>query len=203
MAADTRDPTPSSSPTQPTSWPAFSPNPPASSTQLNSPPSPPASANLIPGGTANTAGGHSTRPATLVDAFKTIKVEDLTEVHKKPCVREALMVGIAGGFGIGGARGIFGSTVFSACNFATLSFIVLSAGMYEFCQRKRQLEMNSIKRATEIMERKKIEKEKEMEGKREERRKRREGEERRKERESRGGSRSQDGGGNKGSWKFW
>ena len=45
----------------------------------------------------------------------------------------------------------------------------MSAGAYEFCQRKRMLEMAGIRRANEIMEQKKIE----LEGKREAERKRR------------------------------
>lgn len=46
--------------------------------------------------------------------------------------------------------------------------------MHEYCQRKRQLEMQGMKRAAEIVDRKKIEKEKQAEAARTERRRRKE-----------------------------
>ncbi|MCJ1311018.1 hypothetical protein MMC25_004688 [Agyrium rufum] len=61
----------------------------------------------------------------------------------------------------------------------------MSCGSYEFYQRKRQLEIGGMKRATEIMEKKKAERERQMDETRRLRRVRREDEERRKEAESR------------------
>jgi hypothetical protein len=43
-----------------------------------------------------------------VEAAKLIKLEEFKEVHKKPCVRDALLTGIVGGFGVGGIRAILG-----------------------------------------------------------------------------------------------
>lgn len=66
---------------------------------------PPQNANLMAGGTENTAGGQ-TKEIGLGDAIEAIKLEDFTVIHKKPCVRDALMVGIGAGFGVGGVRAL-------------------------------------------------------------------------------------------------
>ena len=68
-----------------------------------SPVSAPENANEIPGGATNTAGGR-VREATILDGLKSIKLHDFREVHTKPCVRDAFLVGIAGGFAVGGVR---------------------------------------------------------------------------------------------------
>lgn len=39
-------------------------------------------------------------------------IGDLKTVHKTPCARDAFMLGIASGFGIGGVRGIWGGTYY-------------------------------------------------------------------------------------------
>lgn len=66
---------------------------------------PPQNANMMPGGTENTAGGQ-TKEIGLGDAIESIKMEDFTVIHKKPCVRDALMVGIGSGFGVGGLKAL-------------------------------------------------------------------------------------------------
>ena len=116
MAGDTRDSqsstsTPSSAPstasqTASSQWPAFNPTS-SQSLASDTTSSPPVSANLIPGGATNTAGG-SLREVSFRDALRSIRLEELKEVHKKPCVRDALLVGIAGGFGVGGIRAVLG-----------------------------------------------------------------------------------------------
>ena len=67
----------------------------------------PDNANDLPGGTLNTAGGRP-RNATLLDALNSVRLRDFTEVHKKPCVRDALLPGIGAGFAVGGVRAIMG-----------------------------------------------------------------------------------------------
>jgi cytochrome c oxidase assembly protein subunit 20 len=75
--------------------------------------SPPQSANALPEGSGqNTAGGRE-RPPAITDAVKTIKLEDFKKVHMYPCVRESLLMGIGGGFGIGGIRALWGGMLFS------------------------------------------------------------------------------------------
>ena len=67
----------------------------------------PENANALPGGGLNTAGGR-VQEASIIDAAKSIQLSDFKEVHKKPCVRDALMTGIGVGFGAGGLRSILG-----------------------------------------------------------------------------------------------
>ena len=88
MAADTREDTIKKTPT-----------PSASSSKENKP-DPDAAANATVLATGKDVG--------VVDVLKTIKLSELKEVHKKPCVRDSLLTGIGGGFGIGGIRAIWG-----------------------------------------------------------------------------------------------
>jgi cytochrome c oxidase assembly protein subunit 20 len=70
--------------------------------------SPPESANALPAGSGqNTAGAHEP-PPTLAEAIKTVRLQDFKQVHMYPCVRESLLMGIGGGFGLGGVRALFG-----------------------------------------------------------------------------------------------
>jgi hypothetical protein len=44
----------------------------------------------------------------LSDAIKTVHIQDFKQVHMYPCVRESLLMGIGGGFGVGGIRALLG-----------------------------------------------------------------------------------------------
>lgn len=44
------------------------------------------------------------KSSTLSQALMAIKLEDFKSIHKKPCVREALLMGLGVGFGVGGMR---------------------------------------------------------------------------------------------------
>ena len=79
---------------------------------FSAPPAP-ENANALPGGGLNTAGGKS-KETHLFDAIKTVRVNELKEVHKKPCARDALLTGIGAGFGIGGLRAIMGGKYYSS-----------------------------------------------------------------------------------------
>ncbi|SLM36533.1 Cox20/FAM36A [Lasallia pustulata] len=157
-------------------------------------PATPENANVIPGGTTNTAGGRP-EEAGLIEAVKTVRVQELTEVHKKPCVRDSFLTGMGASFGVGGLRAILGASVWTSCNWAVGTFCFGSFLMYEFCQRKRQLEMQGMKKAAEIIDRKKVEKEKIAEQARAARRKAKEEADTRAEEEAKRKS--------QGSWKFW
>ncbi|KAL2039547.1 hypothetical protein N7G274_007819 [Stereocaulon virgatum] len=159
MAADTREETSSKAATPPTST---LPNQKVEPYAV--PVAPPnANANALPQGAGlNTAGGKP-KEAGLFDALRTIKPSEFKEVHQKPCVRDALLTGIGGGFGIGGVRAIWGATVWSSCNWAVGSFVFGSFLMYEFCQRRRLLEMAGMKRAVEVIDRKQAEKQRKAE----------------------------------------
>lgn len=78
----------------------------------------PPSANALPEGSGqNTAGRHEEAPS-LATAIKTVRLEDFKQVHMYPCVRESLLMGIGGGFGMGGVRALWGGrfTFFSGHN---------------------------------------------------------------------------------------
>lgn len=49
-------------------------------------------------------------------------------------------------------------SVFGACTWAVGTFCLGSAVMYEFCQRRRQLEREGMQRVVEVIDRKKLEK---------------------------------------------
>ena len=71
------------------------------------PGAPPENANVLPGGAANTAGGRP-KDAGIIDALKTVKLEEFMEVHKKPCVRDSFLTGILSAFGMGSFRAVLG-----------------------------------------------------------------------------------------------
>lgn len=50
--------------------------------------------------------GDGVRQATLFDAFKSMRLSHALEFYKKPCPREALLVGIGSAFTIGSLRAI-------------------------------------------------------------------------------------------------
>ncbi|KAI9052659.1 hypothetical protein LZ554_003998 [Drepanopeziza brunnea f. sp. 'monogermtubi'] len=131
---------------------------------------PPASANALPEGSGqNTAGRHEQAP-TLTSALKTVRLGDFQQVHMYPCVRESLLMGIGGAFGVGGVRALWGAPLPKACNWAVGTFVFTSWANYEFCLYRRSLERAHMKRAVEIIDRKKAEKEMAAKAKREERR---------------------------------
>lgn len=121
MAADTRDPDSSSQPTQalqdsnPKTYERFGTSSPSNNYASDGgaavEAARPQNANLLPGGTINTAGG-KVRETSILEAAKTIKLGDFRELHKKPCARESFLVGIGAGFGIGGLRAVMGGWFF-------------------------------------------------------------------------------------------
>jgi cytochrome c oxidase assembly protein subunit 20 len=76
-----------------------------------------------------------------------------------------------------------------AANWAVGAFVFAALANYEFCQYKRMLERSHMKRAVEIIDRKKAEKEAEAKAKRDERRRLKEADKRPEVKKS--------------SWKFW
>ncbi|KAK0101742.1 hypothetical protein ONS95_006895 [Cadophora gregata] len=200
MAGDTRDTSSSSSPSQTPPLPppsATSPPPQITSSSpktyevFNSPQSPskplagPVSANALPEGSGqNTAGGQKEVP-TLVSAIKTVRIQDFKQVHMYPCVRESLLLGIGGAFGMGGVRALWGAPIPKAANWAVGTFVFASFANYEFCLYRRRLERHHMKRAVEIIDRKKAEKEAAAKIKREERRRAKEEADRKAEEERR------------------
>jgi len=82
-------------------------------------------ANALPAGAGHNTAGGKVQEAGVVDALKSIKPNEFKEVHKKPCVRDALLTGIGGGFGIGSVRAIWGCTL---CYWSLYSSMCLADG---------------------------------------------------------------------------
>jgi len=62
--------------------------------------------NMMPGGTYNSAGGKP-KEVSWTDAFK-ISPQEIMNLHRLPCSRDSLLVGLGTGFGVGGVRAILG-----------------------------------------------------------------------------------------------
>ncbi|KAG9236053.1 hypothetical protein BJ875DRAFT_372948 [Amylocarpus encephaloides] len=194
MAGDTRD---SNSLPQPRGPPPGETAPPSHVTET--PPKvyevfhgPPPSANALPEGSGQNTAGSSQETPKLKDAFKTLRWEDIQQVYMYPCARESLLMGIGGAFGMGGIRALWGAPIPKAANWAVGTFIFASLANYEFCQYRRMLEKSHMKRAVEIIDRKKAEKEAEAKKKRDERRRSKEEADAKAEEEAK-----------KKGWKFW
>ncbi|KFY43812.1 hypothetical protein V494_01806 [Pseudogymnoascus sp. VKM F-4513 (FW-928)] len=148
-------------------------------------------ANALPEGYGQNSAGRRPQNVSLTEAAKTVRVEDFKNIHTYPCVREGLLTAIGGGFAVGGTRMLFGTPIIRACNWAAGTFCLLGIGSYEFCLQKRRLEKINMKRAVEIIDRKKAEKQAEQEQKRAERRRKKEEEDAAVEARKRS------------NWKFW
>ena len=109
MTADTREPS-ASAPATVSSTPAVSTE--ARQLEASSIPVAPPNANALPAGAGQNTAGGKPQEAGFIDALRSIKPSEIKEVHKKPCVRDSLLTGIGGGFGIGGVRAIWGGTSF-------------------------------------------------------------------------------------------
>ncbi|KAL7272627.1 hypothetical protein RUND412_004553 [Rhizina undulata] len=104
---------------------------------------------------------------SLTEGFKTVKLEDFKTVHMQPCVRQSLLYGIGSGFAFGGLKIVLGAPVPKAANWAAGTFAGASLVVYEYCQYRRSKEKEGMKRAVEIIDRRKAEKEKKLREKKE------------------------------------
>ncbi|KAK3071435.1 hypothetical protein LTR53_008640 [Teratosphaeriaceae sp. CCFEE 6253] len=120
------------------------------------PTAPPQNANLLSGGTENTAGGKVVDP-TVGNALAMVSWDGITALPSRPCVRDALLTGLGGGFVMGGVRAVFGAAVWNACSWAVASTLLASSGMYQYCYYRRHAEKEGMLRVVEIMQRKEVE----------------------------------------------
>ncbi|CAK4033592.1 related to COX20 In the maturation and assembly of cytochrome oxidase involved [Lecanosticta acicola] len=150
------------------------------------------------GGSQHTAGGQ----VPDVTMWNALTVgQPITEIHKRPCVRDGLMTGIGAGFATGGVRLIFGGGTWKSCNWAVGAWAAGSAIMYQYCLHRRQAEKEGMTRAMEILNRKEVERkarEQRKEKMREERRAAKEEEQDEKLRQLKAKSE-----GGKSWWKVW
>ena len=116
--------------------------------------------NTMPGGTFHTAGGEKPRELSVREAMSDFKPSDLLKVHQIPCVREALLQGMAAGTAVGAGRWIIGRAVWSCLNWAAGTFIGVSVVGHSYCQYQRGRERHGMKAAVKIMDEKQEEKRK-------------------------------------------
>ncbi|CAH0026282.1 unnamed protein product [Clonostachys rhizophaga] len=105
--------------------------------------------------------GDDERP-TISNAVAMIKPDDFKNVASTPCARNALLTGIAGGFGLGGVRFVFSGKIGKAANWAVGTFVFASMGQYEYCQYLRRCEKRDMKRNIEVINESKREKAKKL-----------------------------------------
>ncbi|THZ55791.1 hypothetical protein D6C86_08329 [Aureobasidium pullulans] len=166
----------------------------------------PENANVYAAAASQHTAGGSAEDVTLVDAAKTIKIDDFASLPKKPCVRDSLLTGMTAGFVVGSSRAIWRAPIQSATNWAVGTFVIGSAGMYQYCQYKRLAEKEGMTRAMEIIDRKQIErkqKEARMERARELRRQKKEEDDSKKFAELNPGNTTPGDTKPSSSWKLW
>ncbi|KAF2827428.1 cytochrome oxidase biogenesis protein, Cox20 subunit [Ophiobolus disseminans] len=119
-------------------------------------PRPRGPANVMPGGTAHTAGGEKTDAAgpSYIDAVRSLGPEYYLNFHKRPCVRDSQLQGLAAGFAGGSLGAILGRPVRVASNWAVGTWCGVSVISYQVCQYYRSKEKAGIKQAQELMEKK-------------------------------------------------
>ena len=156
---------------------------------------PRAPANSMPGGTAHTAGGEkldSANEPSYIDAVRSLGPEYYLNFHKRPCVRDSQLQGLAAGFAGGSLAAIVGRPVLVASNWAVATWCGVSVVSYQVCQYYRSKEKAGIKQAQELMEKKRAS----VEAKKEARRRQREEYERQEELRAREEERRK-------SWGYW
>ncbi|PVH92666.1 hypothetical protein DM02DRAFT_619801 [Periconia macrospinosa] len=134
-------------------------------------------ANTMPGGTAHTAGG--ARPGddaelTYFQAVRSLPLDYYLNFHKRPCVRDGQLTGIACGFLAGSLSFILRRPVRIASNHAVGTWVITSCIHYQTCQYYRSREKDGMRQAHALMEQKRAS----IEQKKEARRKAREEQER-------------------------
>lgn len=119
-------------------------------------PRPRGPANIMPGGTAHTAGGEKMdgEGPSYIDAVRSLGPEYYTNFHKRPCVRDSQLQGIAAGFVGGSLAGVLGKPVWLASNWAVGTWCAVSVVSYQVCVHYRSKEKAGIKQAQELMEKK-------------------------------------------------
>ena len=107
--------------------------------------------------------------ANILKIVKSVKLRDFKDVYKKPCARDSLLTGIGTGFVFGTLRAIRGDHLFiywspshqcglielgptfQSCSWAVGTFCFSSWAAFEYCNRKKALEMQRVKKAVEVI----------------------------------------------------
>ncbi|KAK7192856.1 hypothetical protein DPSP01_012932 [Paraphaeosphaeria sporulosa] len=144
-------------------------------TPSTTPPPPRAPANIMPGGTAHTAGGQRVDDQpSYVDVVRNLPKDYYFNFHKRPCVRDSQLTAISSGF-VGYMVGaVIRKPVLICSNYAVATWCVTGCVHYQVCQYYRRKEKDGMKQAAELMEKKRAT----IEAKKEARRRQREEQER-------------------------
>ncbi|KAK7732295.1 hypothetical protein SLS53_008586 [Cytospora paraplurivora] len=106
-----------------------------------------------------------TKRATVSEAAKMVKPEDLLKVHQTPCAREGFLAGIGSGAAVGFLRYIAGAPIPKSANWAVGSGVGVCILAYEYCQYQRRVERYNMKRVVEVVSKKQSELKKQEEEK--------------------------------------
>ncbi|EWC45572.1 hypothetical protein DRE_05430 [Drechslerella stenobrocha 248] len=147
----------------------------------NTPPSPPPSSpppgdaggsSLPPLPHPSTVGQVSPR-AQLQDlpfseAINRIGTDSVTNIAQMPCFRQAYLTGIGTGFAFGGVKMFLRASIYNSCSWAVGMFCFSSIVVWEACRWRRGQEHDGMVRAMQILEYKRLERERRLEEKKRE-----------------------------------
>jgi cytochrome c oxidase assembly protein subunit 20 len=80
----------------------------------------------------------------------------LKDVHKIPCAREALLYGMGVGAVVGLTRYTVKRKVMTGCNYAVVSFAIVSSLSWEYCRWRLKKQRQEIKTAVIKLNQKKL-----------------------------------------------
>ncbi|KAK6349870.1 hypothetical protein TWF696_006132 [Orbilia brochopaga] len=110
--------------------------------------------------------GQQGQDYSVGDAINHISTDSVTKIHQMPCFRQAYLTGIATGFGFGGVKMILKASVYNACTWAVGMFCFSSIVIWEACRWRRGREHDGMIRAMQVIEYKRLERERRLEEKR-------------------------------------
>ncbi|CAL1712420.1 unnamed protein product [Somion occarium] len=84
------------------------------------------------------------------EAFKRLSLDDLQKIGEIPCARNSLLSGIASGVGVGAVRAM-NTSAFAASNWAFGTFVVISLGTWQICQKSLMQERLRVQQVVEQM----------------------------------------------------
>ncbi|KAF2685904.1 hypothetical protein K458DRAFT_300170 [Lentithecium fluviatile CBS 122367] len=115
-----------------------------------------APANVMPGGTAHTAGGErvGAEGPSYIDVVRNLPADYYLTFYKRPCVRDSQLTGIGAGFVGGSIAAIMRKPVLICSNYAVAAWCAAGCIHYQICQHYRSREKDGMRQARELMEKK-------------------------------------------------
>ncbi|KAI8366014.1 uncharacterized protein BYT42DRAFT_150499 [Radiomyces spectabilis] len=87
----------------------------------------------------------SSEEPTVVNALKTVKLEDFKDVPKIPCARNAFLYGMGAGVSVGAVRFLAKRSIPTAANWAVAAFCGVAAVSFEMCQMERKQKLEKLR----------------------------------------------------------